>query len=98
MEIRNIKLLSSDPVFRDGVYGVFVGYIENDNHLQDIPHYLIINMEHKVVEGSRTVLFEARGECSYLNFQAEKQNELIADGESLFDEEPLKAAKDRQWN
>jgi hypothetical protein len=100
-EIHGVKLLGTGPVFTDGAYSVFVGYIESSGEKRDIPHYLLVNNANSVVEGSSARLFEARGQCSYMAAQLESQEEMIKKGESLFEsttKEEKKNTNGRNWN
>lgn len=96
MEIKGVVLLGK-PVFTVDKYAVIIGYIETVERKSDIPHYLIVNTEHKVVEGSSASLFEARGMCSYTAKQISQQEELIAKGEALFEKEE-KGTSGNKWN
>lgn len=97
MEIHNVSL-KEKPLFTDGAYSVWVGYIISKGENKDIPHYLILNHINEVVEGSSANFVEARGHCSYLNSQLEAQDELIRKGESLFEREKEKKEDGRSWN
>ena len=95
MEIHNAKLIGN-PIFVDGSYGVINGYIDTETRKNDVPHYLIVNLRHEVIEGSASSLFEARGQCSYFNHQLEAQDTLLKKGETLFAE--VGASDKSNWN
>lgn len=63
-------------------FGVFVGYINNENN-SDIPHYLVINLLHNVIEGSTAKLIDARVLAFVLAKEVKEQDELIAKKEAL---------------
>jgi hypothetical protein len=84
MTIHNVQLLG-DPIFNEGTFAVYVGYIDTPERKNDVPHYLIINTRYNVVEGSSASIFEARGHCAYLNAQYEAQEDMITKGVKLFE-------------
>ena len=105
-------VILGEPIYQEGVYQVVVGYLVNAKN-QDVPHYLIINVETSVIEGSSARLFEARSVAAAFNAELKSQDNLIAKGVGLVElqtstsdshdepEEPAKKAskkKDRTWN
>lgn len=95
MEIKGIEI-AGKALFSEGPYSVYVGYVENDSN-RDIPHYLIINNDTWVVEGSAARLPEARGTCAFFAAELKAQDALIAKGESLVEVIDPKQAKVKQW-
>jgi hypothetical protein len=81
VEIKGVITIGAS-LYNKGVYSVYVGYLEtNDN--KDIPHYLIINTDTEVVEGSAARLFDARAMVDAFFNELSNQDALIAKGESL---------------
>lgn len=102
INIRGV-VLQKGPLFSDGPYGVYVGYIESDA-TKDIPHYLLVNMENEVIEGSSARLFEIRGmaevfakEVSTQNNLIEKHMALVARDEPNGNIDPDVEAQHRKW-
>lgn len=81
MEVKGVNI-EGKPLYTEGQYSVYKGWIDDEKH-NDIPHYLIINMETWVVEGSAARLFEARGMCSAFSHELELQNKMLAEGKPL---------------
>lgn len=81
LEIKGINI-EGKPLFTEGSYSVYKGWIESDVN-RDIPHYLIINNDTWVVEGSAARLFEARGMCSAFSKELIAQDKLLSKGESI---------------
>lgn len=76
LTIKGVVLLSG-PVYSEGAYSVYVGYIEAMPD-KDIAHYLVINTTQGVVEGSSARLFEARGLCQAFFKELEDQDTRLA--------------------
>jgi len=78
LSIKGVVLMG-DPIYSEGVYAVYVGYIESIPD-KDIPHYLAVNCQTGVVEGSSARLFEARGLCQAFHREVQEQDRLISQG------------------
>lgn len=88
----------SAPIFTHRNYDVHVGYVDNGN---DVPHYLVVNRDYTVIEGSYQRLVEARAMCVVLGEQTQIQQESIDNGElvsELADSEKEKADAASKWN
>lgn len=72
----------SAPLFTEGAYSVYVGYISGDTS-KDIPHYLVINDTNRVVEGSSARYFEARAIASAFSKELTEQDEHLAKGREI---------------
>ncbi len=98
-EIRGITIMSRHAIYREGPYCVVVGFVIGDSN-RDIPHYLIINTDNNVVEGSAARLFEARGLAATFAAELASQDEWLAKGNSLVQkegEQPVGRSKPT-WN
>lgn len=84
LDIKGIQV-SGEAIFTEGAYSVYVGYIESETG-NDIPHYLIINDDTWVVEGSAARLFDARGMCSAYSKELVEQDKLISKGEPIVEQ------------
>lgn len=78
-KVKGVKLIRG-PLHVSGPYSVYVGYIENKDD-SDLPHYLVLNSEHIVVEGSTHNFHIARQIADELENVANKKPELP--GESV---------------
>lgn len=102
MNIQGVTIIG-EAIFSYGSYSVFVGLIP-DNTNRDIPHYLLVNTETKVVEGSSARLFEARGMCEAYGKELEAQNDLLSNKIDLVtatepdgNTDPKKVKKKQTW-
>ena len=101
--IKGVELLSA-PLFSEGVYSVYVGYITGDA-TKDIPHYLVVNDQNCVVEGSSARYFEARAIASAFSKELVEQNEHLNKGREIVERAPPESqgeikgeiTQDKKW-
>jgi hypothetical protein len=87
--------LTGKPLFSEGPYAVYVGTVDADGR-GDIPHYLIVNIQTTVVEGSAARLFEARGMCSMFAKELAEQDDLLSKGEAIV--EQVDRGTSKKWS
>jgi hypothetical protein len=90
--------VTGDPIFQYKGYSIFVGIIENKEGHNDLPHYLIFNDEHGVVEGATNKIAEARMYAVALADANMEQIEKLERGESLADRNARKTTDKSDWN
>lgn len=89
------------PIYSEGPYSVYVARIVQDEKKDDMDHYLIVQDDYGVIEGSFNRLIEARATCWALANAAFEQNIKINNAQPLVNEEPKNpnvAGRNKTWN